>query len=108
MVNIHITGVHFQVSEKVKAYIADKLGGLDRLHPRLSSLHITIHEADKFGYRVDVDMHLPTGKDVVAHDTEENLFSAIDIVTDKCAAQLRKAHEREHSAHRREQARMRA
>ena len=79
MVTIHITGVHYTVSDKAREHIAEKFGTLDRLHPRLTSLHVTIHEADKFGFRVDVDLHLPSGKDVVAHDTEENLFSAIDV-----------------------------
>mgnify|MGYP000083941918 CR=1 FL=1 len=109
MVTIHITGVHFTVSEKAKEHIAEKFGALDRLYPRLSSLHVTIHEAEKFGYRVDVDLHLPSGKDVVAHDTEENLFSAIDVTAEKCAAQLRKIHDRETAKVRdREPARLRA
>lgn len=95
MVAIHITGVHCQISDKVKAYIEEKLGSLKRYHPRLDSLHVTIHEAERRGYRVDVDMHLPTGKDVVAHDREDTLFSAIDVVAGKCAAQLRRIHEKE-------------
>ena len=95
MVDIHITGVHYQVSDKVKTYIHDKLGGLSRFHTGLQKVHVTIHEAAKHGYRVDVDMHLPHGKDVIAHDSEETVYSAIDMVSDKCAAQLRKIHGRE-------------
>ncbi len=95
MVDIHITGVHFQVTDKVKTYIQTKLGALNRFHSGLQKVHVTIHEAAKHGYRVDVDMHLPHGKDVIAHDNEETLFSAIDVVSDKCAAQLRKIHGRE-------------
>jgi ribosomal subunit interface protein len=95
MVDIHITGVHFQVSDKVKTYIHDKLGTLTRFHSGLKKLHVTIHEAEKHGYRVDVDMHLPHGKDVIAHDLEDTVYSAIDVVSDKCASQLRKIHSRE-------------
>jgi ribosomal subunit interface protein len=100
MVDIHISGVHFQVSDRVKQHITDKLGGLSRFHSGLKKLHVTIHEAEKFGYRVDVDMHLPNGKHVVAHDNEETIYSAIDMVTDKCASQLRRIHEKEISSHR--------
>ncbi|MBA2479764.1 MAG: ribosome-associated translation inhibitor RaiA [Planctomycetes bacterium] len=100
MVDIHISGVHFQVSEKIKTHIHEKLGSLSRFHTGLKTLHVTIHEAEKFGYRVDVDMHLPHGKHVVAHDNEETVYSAIDMVSDKCAAQLRKIHEREIDSHR--------
>ncbi len=96
MVTIHIAGVHYHVSDKVRAHVEDKFGSLNRFHKGLSSLHVSIHHDEKRdSYRVDVDMHLPTGKDVVAHDTENNLFAAIDIVSDKCAQQLRKIHGKE-------------
>lgn len=96
MVTIHISGVHYHVSDKARSYIEDKLGSLNRFHKGLSSVQVTIHHDEKRdSYRVDVDMHLPTGKDVVAHDTESNLFAAIDIVADKAAAQLRKIHGKE-------------
>ncbi len=95
MVDIHITGVHCRVSDKAKSYITEKFGGLKRYYPSLHSLHVTIHEAEKHGYRVDVDMHLPSGKDVVAHDTGDSMFSAVDVVAAKCAAQLRKIHDRQ-------------
>ena len=98
MVDIHITGVHYQVSDKVKTYIQTKLGSLHRFHSGLQTVHVTIHEAEKSTYRVDVDMHLPHGKDVIAHDKEPTVYGAIDVVVDKCAAQLRKIHDREQPA----------
>jgi ribosomal subunit interface protein len=94
MVAIHITGVHYRVSDKVRDYITDKLGSLKKFHPRLSSLHVTIHEAEKHGFRVDVDMHLPSGKDVVAHVNGETIYAAVDGAAARCAAQLRKIHDR--------------
>jgi putative sigma-54 modulation protein len=95
MVDIQISGVHFQVSERVKQHISDKLGALNKYNTGLSKLHVTIHQAEKFGYKVDVDLHLPTGKHVVAHDHEETIYAAIDLVTDKCARQLRRIHEKQ-------------
>ena len=100
MVDIHITGVRYQVSDKVKTYIQTKLGSLNRFHSGLQKVHVTIHEAEQNTFRVDVDMHLPHGKDVVAHDSEETVYSAIDVVHDKAAAQLRKIHEKEAHHHR--------
>jgi ribosomal subunit interface protein len=95
MIDIQITGVRYDVSDKVKAYVHEKLGSLTRFSLGLHLIQVTIHEGDKFGYRVDVDMHLPNHKDVVAHDSEETVYSAIDVVADKCAAQLRKLHDRQ-------------
>jgi ribosomal subunit interface protein len=95
MVDIQISGVHFQVSDRVKQHITDKLGHLERFHTGVSKLHVTIHEAEKFGFRVDVDLHLPEGKHVVAHDSKETIYAAIDQVSDKCANQLRRIHQKQ-------------
>lgn len=95
MADIQITGVHFDVSDRIRSYINEKLGSLVKFNGKLGKIHVTIHHGDKKGYRVDVEMHLPQGRDVIAHDSEETVYAAIDIAHDKCAAQLRKIHDRE-------------
>jgi ribosomal subunit interface protein len=79
--------------------VQEKLGSLARFHGGLSKIHVTIHEAEKHGFRIDVDMHLPNGKDVIAHDNEETVYAAIDVVAEKCATQLRKIHARDAKHH---------
>lgn len=100
MVEIHIAGVHTQVSDRVKRHITEKLGGLDRFHLGMGKLHVTVHSAEKSRYRVDVDVHLADGKHVVAHDEQDTMLAAVDTVTDKCASQLRKIHEKRIDSHR--------
>jgi len=95
MPEIQITGVHFEISERIRSYVSEKLGGLRKYNANLNKIHVTIHHAEKKGYRVDVDMHLPHGKDVIAHDSEETVYAAIDVVADKCTSQLRKVHDKE-------------
>ena len=98
MADIQITGVHFEVSDRIRAYVSEKIDVLTKYNAKLSKIHVTIHHAEKKGYRVDVDMHLPHGKDVIAHDSEATVYAAIDMAHDKCAAQLRKIHERDVAA----------
>lgn len=100
MVDIQISGIRFQVSDRIRAYVQEKVGGLARFHNNLSKVHVTIHEGEKHGFRVDIDMHLPQGKDVVAHDSEETVYAAIDVAVEKCATQLRKIHSRDAERHR--------
>jgi putative sigma-54 modulation protein len=100
MVDLHISGVHYDISDKVKTYVTEKLGSLAKYHAGLQKVHVTIHTQEKNQYRVDVDMHLPHGKDVVAHDAEATVYSAIDAVHDKAAAQLRKIHDKEARSYR--------
>ena len=66
MPEIQITGVHFDISDRIRAYVSEKLGGLKKFNPKLSKIHVTIHNADKLGYRVDIETHLPHGRDIIA------------------------------------------
>jgi ribosomal subunit interface protein len=95
MVAITISGVRYNISDKIRQHVEDKMVPLRRFNPDLQRVHVTIHEAEKHGYRIDVEMHLPNHHDVIAHDTEETVYSAIDCVIDKCAAQLRKLHDKQ-------------
>lgn len=108
MVDIHITGVHFQISDKIRAYVTDKFSPLNRFHGGLSKIHVTIHPSDKRGYRIDVDLHLPEGQDVVVHDHEDTVYAAIDVAHDKVAAQLRRIHDRSVSRQQSDRLRVRA
>lgn len=100
MVELQISGVHYQMTDKVKAYINEKMGTLSKYHTGLTKVHVTIHPQEQNRIRVDLDMHLPHGRDVVAHDAEDTVYSAIDVVHDKAAAQLRKIHDKEARSHR--------
>ncbi|MDA3963225.1 MAG: ribosome-associated translation inhibitor RaiA [Planctomycetota bacterium] len=96
MLDIQITGVHYDVSPRLREYVETKLGALERFSTGLKHLHVTIREAgNHHGYRVDVEMHLPGHKDVVAHDSEETVYAAVDVVSDKVATQLRKIHDKQ-------------
>jgi ribosomal subunit interface protein len=94
MPDIQIAGVHCEVTDRIKAYVQDKIGALSRYCQDLTQIHVTLHQGAKFGFRVDVEMHVGKGKDVIAHDSEDTLFSAIDIFADNCAQQLRRRHDR--------------
>ena len=100
MVELQISGVHYQMTDKVKSYITEKIGTLAKYHAGLTKVHVTIHPQEQNRIRVDLDLHLPHGRDVVAHDAEETVYSAIDVVHDKAAAQLRKIHDKEARSHR--------
>ena len=92
MTEIQITGVHYDVSDKLKSYIQEKFGALERFATDLGHVQVTVREEAKHGYRIDVDLHLSQHREVVAHDSEETVYAAVDGAVDKCAAQLRRIH----------------
>lgn len=99
MLDIRLSGIHYQVSDKVRTYAEEKLAGLARYSQRLHRAHGTIQEESRHGFRVDVDMHLDDGFDVVAHASAETVYAAIDLVMDKCAKQLRRHADRVKRSH---------
>jgi len=104
--DLQVSGVRYDVSDKVREYVDDKLGGLRRFASDMTHLHVTIHEAPNFGFRVDVEMHLPNHDELAAHAEGSTVYAAIDGVTDKAASQLRKIHNKR-SDHRSDRLRVR-
>ncbi|NRA38845.1 MAG: ribosome-associated translation inhibitor RaiA [Planctomycetes bacterium] len=99
MVDITVTGVHYNVSEKVRNYVTEKLSNLGRFHTGLQRLHVNIQEGEKHGFRVDVEMHLPSNHDMAAHSSEETIYASVDNVWDKCSKQLRRLHSKQSNHH---------
>ena len=104
--NIEISGIHYEVDEKLKKYTANKIGRLDRYMPvkarRNARVEIKLSETqgkknDK--YTAEVVLHLPKGQ-LTASESTLNMYAAVDIVEAKLKNQLRKLKEK-HLKHRR-------
>lgn len=90
-----ITGRNFEVDEKMKGYIEDKIGGLDKYLPRQSrptaSCNVIL-EDDTNGrednrYVCEVVMTVP-GATLVSREGTVNVYAAADIVEAKLRSQL--------------------
>lgn len=81
------------MSAGIHGYVAEKIGHLEHLNGHLLATHVVLwHDASrhkKEEYVVKVHLGLP-GPDIHAESSAPDLFSAIDLVTDKLARQLRK------------------
>ena len=94
--SVDITGIKYEVNEKTRKYVLDKIGKLDKyapLHARESmAADIKLRQVNKDHgnkYEVDVNLQVP-GRVITAHDTTLNMMAAVDIVEAKLIAQLRK------------------
>jgi putative sigma-54 modulation protein len=96
---IHISPRNVELSASVHQYVAEKIGHLEHLNGRMLATHVVLwHDATRRKeeeYVVKVHLSLP-GPDIYAESHGPDLFSAIDLVTDKCARQLRKYKTRIH------------
>ena len=94
--SVDITGIKYDVNEKTRKYVLDKIGKLDKfipLHARKSvAADVKLREVNKDHgnkYEVEVILQVP-GRVITASDTTMNMMAAVDIVEAKLIGQLRK------------------
>ena len=94
--SINITGLDYDVDDKTRKYVLEKIGRLDKyvpLHERRSMTanvklsQINNEHGNK--YEVEVTVRVPD-KVIAAQDSTMNMMAAVDIVEAKLAMQLRK------------------
>lgn len=93
---LEINGVHFEVDDKLKAYVSKKLGKLDKYIPKHArqSTHLEVFLKEikikaKKENVCEVILHLP--HDIITTtESTINMYAAIDIVEAKLKNQIKK------------------
>lgn len=94
--SIDITGIKYNVNERMQRYIVNKVGKLDKYvpsHARKSIVaDVKLREVNRDHgnkYEAEIILHVPD-KTITAKDSTMNMMAAVDIVEAKLVAQLRK------------------
>lgn len=88
----NISGHHLEVTPAIKDYVTSKLDRLNRHSDRITSTQVTL-SVDKLVQKAEATIHV-SGKDFFADSESENLYAAIDVLTDKLDRQLIKHKEK--------------
>ena len=98
---LSITGHHIDVTEPLKAYVTDKLDKLDRHSDQITNVHVVL-SVEKLVQRAEATVHI-SGGELFADASTDDLYAAIDLLSDKLDRQLIKHKEktiaRHHSKH---------
>jgi putative sigma-54 modulation protein len=90
---IHISPRHLTLTAAIHGHVAYKVGHLEDLTDSIIGAHVVLFHDErknpKKSYVVKVHLAVP-GPDIHAEDAEADLYTAIDKVVHKLAAQLRK------------------
>lgn len=99
---IAITGIKYDVDDRTKKYVEQKVGKLDRFLPRQVRKDIKadvklaqIDQKNGNKYEAEIILHTPE-KTLTAKDSTVNILAAVDIVEAKLQAQLAK-YKQQHS-----------
>ena len=96
MVELNISGVHFELDEGIKDYVEKKIGVMDKYVPRnergASRGEVVLSEEEgksKNRYTCDVTLYMPH-ETITAQESTVSIYAAVDIVEEKLKTQLLK------------------
>ncbi|WP_062066721.1 ribosome hibernation-promoting factor, HPF/YfiA family [Cellvibrio sp. OA-2007] len=89
---LNISGHHVEVTDSMREYVSSKLERLSLHNDRITSVNVIL-SVDKLIQKAEATIHV-SGKDLFADATHEDLYTAIDALSDKLDRQLIKHKEK--------------
>ncbi|MBC3951497.1 MULTISPECIES: ribosome hibernation-promoting factor, HPF/YfiA family [Pseudomonas] len=90
---VNISGHQLDVTDALRDYITEKLGRLERHFDKITNVQV-IMEVEKLKQKIEATLHIP-GSKVVANAEHDDMYAAIDLLTDKLDRQLLKHKEKQ-------------
>ena len=85
---INITGHHVDLTDPLRDYVASKLGRLERHESRITHADVVLN-VEKLRQKVEATIRM-AGAELFAAAESEDMYAAIDALTDKLDRQLNK------------------
>jgi len=95
--NLQLTGHHLEITPALREYITSKLGRISNHFDHVIDVKVTM-SVEKLAQKVEATLHVP-GNDLHAECADENMYSAIDMLTDKLDRQVLKHKEKQADHH---------
>ncbi|MCG8668676.1 MAG: ribosome-associated translation inhibitor RaiA [Pseudomonadales bacterium] len=92
---VSISGHHVEVTDSLKDYTTEKLSKLERHAADIVSIK-TILSIEKTRQKAEATIHVK-GADLFAHAESDDMYAAIDALSDKLDRQVIKHKEKNHS-----------
>ena len=89
---INITGHHVELTEALSEYVHTKFEKLERHFDNITNVQVTL-SVDKQRHKAEADMHI-AGGEIFATNEQDDMYAAIDGLTDKLDRQIIKHKEK--------------
>jgi putative sigma-54 modulation protein len=90
--NLNITGHHLEVTPAIHDYVTGKLDRVVRHFDHVTAVHVVL-SVEKLRQKAEVTVHV-RGRDIFVESHDENLYAAIDALSDKLDRQVLKHKEK--------------
>lgn len=94
---LSISGHHVDVTDALKTYVEGKLQKLERHYDHITNAHVVL-TVEKLQQRAEATIHM-SGAEVFADADCEDMYAAIDKLTDKLDRQILKHKEKTQDRH---------
>jgi len=89
---LSISGHHVDVTEALKNYVSEKFEKLERHFDHITNVHVVL-SVEKVIQKAEATAHV-SGAELFADATSDDMYAAIDALTDKLDRQLLKHKEK--------------
>ncbi|PMV26609.1 MULTISPECIES: ribosome hibernation-promoting factor, HPF/YfiA family [unclassified Pseudomonas] len=89
---VNISGHHVEVTPPLRDYVEQKLRKLEGHFDKITNVQV-IMKVDKLQQKIEATLQIPGGE-VVANAEHDDMYAAIDLLTDKLDRQLKKHKEK--------------
>ncbi len=89
---ISLTGHHIDITDALKSYVGNKFERLERHFDNVTNVHVIL-SVEKMRQKAEATMHV-NGANVFADSVHEDMYAAIDVLTDKLDRQVLKHKEK--------------
>ena len=95
---INLSGHHVEITEPLRDYVTSKLSKLERYFDHVTNAHVVL-TVEKQIQKAEASLHVSGGL-LFADATEQDMYAAIDAMSDKLDRQIRR-HKEKLTDHRR-------
>ncbi len=85
--NINITGHHLDVTDALRDYVTEKVERISGHYDKINKVNVTL-SVERHNQKAEATLHV-TGSDIHADAIHEDMYAAIDEMTDKLDRQVR-------------------
>ena len=86
---LNVTFRHMEPTDALKEYVRSRMDKIKKYFPDPISCNVVM-SAERHNHKVDVSVHLHNGFRIAGHESTENMYSSIDMVSTKIERQVRR------------------
>ncbi|HET7635226.1 MAG TPA: ribosome-associated translation inhibitor RaiA [Burkholderiales bacterium] len=90
--NLNLSGHHLEITPAIRSYVTSKLERIERHFDRVTDISVVM-SVEKLQQKIEAVVHM-RGKDIFIEARHDDLYAAIDNLTDKLDRQIIKHKEK--------------